>query len=139
MSGLQDRTREPGGTGRTAPDPDYREAQSDRDRVRHLTAHVSKLKADRIALLNRTVRGYRAGRGGGAHTVAYAEPRVAALRNEIDHDVADGDKKHNRVPGGMKALVVLPLLTDFLIVLLFLTTVFNVSLGAPLDATRVRL
>ncbi len=54
-------------------------------------------------------------------------------------DLAYREAQNGRdCPKGMQALVVLPLLADFLIVLLFLTTVFNVSLGAPLDTPRVR-
>jgi hypothetical protein len=107
--------------------------EAQHERIEHLRFEVAKAEADIAALGEKTVRGYRGGRRGGAYTVSYAEDRVTFLQKKIDHQVADGDKNHNRVSLGMKSLVLLPLVTDFLIVFLFLASIFNVSLGAPLD------
>jgi hypothetical protein len=103
------------------------------ERIEHLTFEVAKAEAGIAALEEKTVKGYRGGRRGGAYTVSYAEAQVTSLQKKIDHQVADGAKNHNRVSAGMKSLVLLPLLTDFIIVFLFLASIFNVSLGAPLD------
>jgi len=94
--------------------------EAQHERIEHLRFEVAKADAHIAALEEKTVKGYRGGRGGGAYTVSYAEARVTSLQKTVDHQVADGDKKHNRVSPGMKSLVLLPLLTDFLIVWLFL-------------------
>ena len=116
--------------GAVGPDDSIK---SQHERSEHLTFEVAKAEAGIAALEEKTVKGYRGGRGGGAYTVSYAEARVTSLQKRIDHQVADGDKNHNRVSAGMKSLVLLPLLTDFLIVFLFLASIFNVSLGALWD------
>jgi hypothetical protein len=110
--------------------------KSQHERSEHLKFEVAKADAGIAALKEKTVKGYRGGRRGGAYTVSYAEDRATFLQKKIDHQVADGDKNHNRVSPAMKSLVLLPLLTDFLIVFLFLASIFNVSLGALWD-TRV--
>ncbi len=102
-------------------------------RVEHLTSQVARGLADIAELDQRTVRGYRAGRGGGAYTVAYAQRRTEMLTNLIDQDVEDGSTRHDRISRGVKLLALLPLATDFIIVGLFLALVFDVSLSAPLD------
>src|SRR5688500_18355561 len=109
--------------GGTHPD----DAKVQRERIEHLRFNAARCEADIAALQEKTVRGYRGGIRGGVHTVSYAEGRATALQKKIDHEVADGDQKHDRVRRGMKLLVLLPLLTDFLIVLLFLASIFNVS------------
>lgn len=102
-------------------------------RVEHLTSQVARSKADIAELDQRCVKGYRAGRAGGAYTVAYAQRRTQTLTNLIDQDVKDGSTKHDRSSRAMKLLALLPLATDFIIVGLFLALVFDVSLSAPLD------
>lgn len=99
------------------------------ERIRHLRRLIADTHAQIRAIDTEEVRGYF----GGTTTVAAAQQHAAELEARVRQESRDGDKRHKRVPNGYKALAVLPLATDFLIVGIFLASVFNVALSDPLS------
>jgi hypothetical protein len=63
--------------------------------------------------------------------VTYACDRE--LQRLVDQARKDGSRKHNTVSSWLRTLVLLPVGTDFVIVVLFFSVVLNVDLSAPLQ------
>lgn len=101
------------------------------ERVNELILRGAEYRDARTRLGQRTIRGYRGGRHGGVATVTYARDQADRLQRRVDQESKDGNRKHTPVPRILRALVLLPIGTDFLIVFLYFSLVLNVDLNAP--------
>jgi hypothetical protein len=107
-----------------APDDHYQ---------RNQRVERQRLVQRRRALEERTVSGKNGGRHGGVHQVRDVRVRVAGLTGQIDQAIVHGSRKHRTIPRWLRWLAVVPITTDFLIVVLYFAVVLNVRLDAAKD------